>query len=196
MEPPSSPSSTITAPPDYGETPRRLAKLIVEAMTCTFALLHYDSTTKSMIEWYWPVDGDGKKIPPSNLEKYRNGHNFRYPCCICADGGGRGAYVEAAVYSWWDEIAGKIDWTARCVSDTCGYRDTEQCILPIGLEWDRREQTELLRRLDSAHGDGISEKEFRILFKRCQKCMRVGVRPVMNRHICSGVQKDCRCQYK
>lgn len=53
MEPPSSPSSTITAPPDYGETPRRLAKLIVEAMTCTFALLHYDSTTKSMIEWYW-----------------------------------------------------------------------------------------------------------------------------------------------
>lgn len=152
------------------------------------------------------------------------------------------------MYSWWDEIAGKIDWTARCVSDTCGYRgqcihaqeapyshrtvkidryfrlpcvgtfqypqrgsnllccsttgsltdglDTEQCILPIGLEWDRREQTELLRRLDSAHGDGVSEKEFRILFKRCQKCMRVGVRPVMNRHICSGVQKDCRCQYK
>jgi hypothetical protein len=50
MEPPSSPSSTITAPPDYGETPRRLAKLIVEAMTCNFALLHYDSATKSMIE--------------------------------------------------------------------------------------------------------------------------------------------------
>ncbi|KAG2097262.1 uncharacterized protein F5147DRAFT_656396 [Suillus discolor] len=164
MEPPSSPSSNITAPPDYRKTSRRLAKLIVEAMTCRFALLHYDSTSKSMIKWYWPVDSDGKKIPPSHLEKYRNGHDFKYLCCLCADGGGKGVYVETAVYSWWNEIDKKIDWTARCASDTCGYRgtfqypqrDTEQRILPIRLEWDRREQAELLDRLDCADGEGVS----------------------------------------
>ncbi|KAG1869345.1 hypothetical protein DFJ58DRAFT_837653 [Suillus subalutaceus] len=53
MEAPSSPSSTITAPPDYHKTARRLAKLIAVAMTCRFALLHYDSASKSMIEWWW-----------------------------------------------------------------------------------------------------------------------------------------------
>ncbi|KAG2125336.1 hypothetical protein DEU56DRAFT_759366 [Suillus clintonianus] len=193
MEPPSSPSSTITAPPDYRENSRRLAKLIAEAMTCRYALLHYDSASKSMIEWYWPADSDGERIPPSHLEKYRNGHDFKYPCCLCADGGGRGAYMEAAVYSWRNEIAGKTDWIARCASDICGYRvridvyfqlsslgtfqypqrDPEQRILPIGLEWDHREQAELLSRLGSADGDGIPAREFRVLFKRCKKCMRV-----------------------
>ncbi|KAG1777568.1 hypothetical protein EV702DRAFT_1197180 [Suillus placidus] len=122
MEPPSSPSSNITAPPDYHETSQRLAKLIAEAMTCRFALLHYDSASKSMIEWCWPVDSDGKKIPLYHLERYRNGHDFKYPCCICADGGGKGAYIEAAVYPWWNEIDKKTDWTARCALDTCGYR--------------------------------------------------------------------------
>lgn len=53
MEAPSSPSSTITAPPDYTETARRLAKMIVEAMTCDFAFMHYDSASEYMIEWRW-----------------------------------------------------------------------------------------------------------------------------------------------
>ncbi|KAG2145923.1 hypothetical protein DEU56DRAFT_910211 [Suillus clintonianus] len=53
MEPPSSPSSTITAPPDCHETALMLAKLSAEAMICHFALLHYDSVSKSMIEWCW-----------------------------------------------------------------------------------------------------------------------------------------------
>ncbi|OJA16861.1 hypothetical protein AZE42_09972 [Rhizopogon vesiculosus] len=122
MEAPSSPSSIITAAPDYSETSQRLAKLIAEAMTCGFALLHYDSASKSMIEWCWPTDGDGKKILPSGLEKYHDEYNFRYPCCICADGGGRGAYVEAAVYPWWNKSTKKTDWTTRCASDRCGYQ--------------------------------------------------------------------------
>jgi hypothetical protein len=53
METPSSPSSTITAPPDDHENIQRLAKLIVEAMTCRFAVLHYDSASKSMVAWCW-----------------------------------------------------------------------------------------------------------------------------------------------
>ncbi|KAG2126801.1 hypothetical protein DEU56DRAFT_758785 [Suillus clintonianus] len=205
MEPPSSPSSTITAPPDYHDTSRRLGKLIAEAITCRFALLHYDSTSKSMIEWYWPADGDGKRILPPDLE--------RYPCCLCADGGGRKAYVEAAVYSWWNKIDKNTDWIARCTLDICGYRDVvfghlpvpsksttaslmddeEHPVLPIEFVWNYREQTELLNKLDSSDGDGIPERKFRILFKRCKKCKRVGVRPVINHHICSGgVQKHRR----
>ncbi|KAG1887690.1 hypothetical protein F4604DRAFT_1916503 [Suillus subluteus] len=158
MEPPSSPSSTITAPPDYRENSRRLAKLIAEAMTCRFALLHYDSASKSMIEWGWPVDGNGKKILPSHLEKYRDGHNFKYPCCLCADGGERGACAS--------DICGyrvKIDmYFRRSTSGTFQYpqRDTEQIILPIALQWDRREQAELLNKLGSVDDDGIPGREF------------------------------------
>ncbi|KAG1873146.1 hypothetical protein F4604DRAFT_1681201 [Suillus subluteus] len=187
MEAPSSPSSTITAPPDYRETSQRLAKLIVEAMTCGFAFLHYDSTSRSMIEWCWPLDTDGEKIPPSGLERYRDKYEFRYPCCLCADERERGAYTEAAVYSWWDRSTNKVEWTARCTSDRCGYRATfrypprlrrmsllhwdttvllimmnytEQRILPVEFEWNRREQTELLNRLACPDGYGITAKEF------------------------------------
>jgi len=66
--------------------------------------------------------------------------------------------------------------------------DKEQKIPPIQLAWSFQEQTELLTKLDSSVGDGISAREFRILFKRCKTCMRVGARPAMNRHIrvCSG----------
>ncbi|KAG2757848.1 hypothetical protein P692DRAFT_20711473 [Suillus brevipes Sb2] len=210
MEPPSSPCSTITAPPDCHETSRRLAKLIAEAMTCRFALLHYDSASGSMVEWCWPADGDGERVPLSSLEKYRDEHELRYPCCLCADGGGRKAYVEAAVYPWWNEVDKNTDWIVRCASDGCGYRvtigiyfristaaslmdDKENPVLPIKLEWTRREQTELLRRLDSSEGYGISARKFRVLFKRCKKCMRIVLRSAINRHIClEGVQKD-RC---
>ncbi|KAG1845649.1 hypothetical protein F4604DRAFT_1688633 [Suillus subluteus] len=122
MEVPSSPASIITAPPEYHETAQRLGKLIAEAKTCHFALLHYDGISKSMVDWFWPADRDGKKIPPSDLEVHRDVYNFRYPCCLCADGGGRGAYVESAVYSWWNKDTKKIDWTVRCASDTCGYQ--------------------------------------------------------------------------
>ncbi|KAG2739367.1 hypothetical protein P692DRAFT_20756164 [Suillus brevipes Sb2] len=212
MEPPSSPSSIITAPPACDEMAHRLAKLIVEAKTCRFALLHYDSASESMVEWCWPADCEGRKVPPSGLEKHRKEYDFQYPCCVCADGGGRGAYVEAAVYPWRNKTTDSTFWTARCASDRCGYEgqcysaffmikesyviiayDEEQRVPPVRLEWTYREQMELFDALDSSVGDGIGAKEFRVLFKHCRKCMRVGARPVMNRHICSGgVQKQQR----
>ncbi|KAG2753241.1 hypothetical protein P692DRAFT_20723138 [Suillus brevipes Sb2] len=215
MDPPSSPSSTITAAPDCREDARRLAKMIAEAMTCRFALLHYDRASKSMVEWYWPADGEGKMIPPSDLEKGREKYDFRYPCCLCADSGGSEAYVETAVYSWWNETTKKSHWTARCASDTCGYQvkiDTyfkpmpwvafqyprrdprEQKIASVQFEWTLREQKDLLNRLSLSVDDGITEGEFRVLFKRCKNCTRVGVRSAMNCHICSGkgVQKRQR----
>ncbi|KAG1854517.1 hypothetical protein F4604DRAFT_1932782 [Suillus subluteus] len=191
MEPPSSPSSTITAPPDNSENHRRLAKMIVEAMACSFALLHYDSASKSMVQWSWPADEHGLKVPPSDLEKYRNEYELRFPCCLCADGSGREAYVEAVIYSWWDEAAQRTYWTTRCASSVCGYRvvqmDTYSWHEPLAafryprrveeisrikLEWSSTEQTELLNKLESSGGDGITVKEFRVLFKWCTKCRR------------------------
>jgi hypothetical protein len=83
-------------------------------------LLDYDTHISMML--YRPVDIDGEKIPPSDLETYRKTHEFRYPCCLCADERGRGAYTEAAVYSWWDRGADKAEWLTRCASNTCGYR--------------------------------------------------------------------------
>ncbi|KAG1838157.1 hypothetical protein DFJ58DRAFT_846192 [Suillus subalutaceus] len=165
MEAPSSPSSTITAPPDCRETARRLAKLIVEATFCDYALLHYDSASKSMVEWWWPIDGDGKKILPFNLEIHHKEYELKYPCCLCADGRGRTAYIECAVYSWRNKDTGQFDWTASIL---------EERVLPIKLQWNRREQRELLNRLDSCVGNGITTREFHILFSHCRRCKRVG----------------------
>ncbi|KAG1765665.1 hypothetical protein EDD22DRAFT_950972 [Suillus occidentalis] len=123
MEPPSSPSSIITAPPECRETARRLAKLIVEAKACRFALLHYEGASKSMVDWFWPTNSDGERIPPSDLEIHRDAYNFRYPCCLCADGGGRRAYVESAVYPWWNKDTKKADWIppAGILEELKGY---------------------------------------------------------------------------
>ncbi|KAG2125098.1 hypothetical protein DEU56DRAFT_759433 [Suillus clintonianus] len=195
MATPSSPSSAITAPPDYHETAVTFAKLATEAMTCHFALLHYDSTSKSMIEWCWPDDDKGQKVPLSDFEKYRD--------------------EQAAVYPWRDKDTNKTQWNARCARDICGYRvkidkyyDRSSLVTfnyplrdcpeehdkpcSIQLEWAWREQKELMAKLDSSIGDGITREEFRILFRRCKRCKRVGIRQTMNRHIlaCSeGVQK-------
>ncbi|KAG1774200.1 hypothetical protein EV702DRAFT_1047982 [Suillus placidus] len=126
-------------------------------------------------------------IPPSDLEKGQKKYNFRYPCCLCADSGGSEAYVETAVYSWWNETTKKSHWTARCASDTCGYQvkiDTyfkpmpwvafqyprrgprEQKIASVQFEWTLQEQKDLLNRLSLFADNGITEGEFRVLFKR------------------------------
>ncbi|KAG2055215.1 hypothetical protein BDR06DRAFT_971024 [Suillus hirtellus] len=157
MEPPSSPSSTITAPPNYHDVAQRLGRLIVEAMTSSSALLHYDNASQSMVEWCWPADSEGKKIPPSNFKKYRNEYEFS---------GGKVAYVEAAVYPWWNNTTKQTHWTARYnikhhlvkidiyfnLVSSVAFRyprrdDKNPPIPPIRLEWTFREETQLLDRL-------------------------------------------------
>ncbi|TEB24924.1 hypothetical protein FA13DRAFT_1714230 [Coprinellus micaceus] len=45
--------------------------------------LHYDSTTQSLKEFYWPYNIEtGQRIPPSMLESYRRTHHFRAPSCL------------------------------------------------------------------------------------------------------------------
>jgi hypothetical protein len=75
--------------------------------------------------------------------------------------------------------------------------EEDQRISPVKLEWNHREQTELLRKLDSYDGNGIGARDFQILFKRCKRCMRVGARPAMNLHIrfCSGPSGRMHSKY-
>ncbi|KAH6903038.1 hypothetical protein BKA70DRAFT_1228191 [Coprinopsis sp. MPI-PUGE-AT-0042] len=58
-------------------------------------ILHYDSTTKSLVPWYWPVYNEemvqpeklglrNTRVEPSGLEEYRRYHEFRAPSCLCA----------------------------------------------------------------------------------------------------------------
>ncbi|KAG2029657.1 hypothetical protein BDR03DRAFT_987618 [Suillus americanus] len=152
MEPPSSPSSTITAPPDCHETAQMLAKLSAEAMICRFALLHYDRVLKSMVEWCWPSDNDGKKVPLSNFDEYREEHKFQYPCCLCASSSGK-EYIEVAVYSWREKATNKTYWYARCATDECTFnyplRGEHEKPCPVELEWTWREQSELMAKLNS-----------------------------------------------
>ncbi|KAG1899721.1 uncharacterized protein F5891DRAFT_980949 [Suillus fuscotomentosus] len=96
-----SPSYTMIGPRNpwligFGETPPDPTRMLT-----------YNATPQK----HRPANSDGKKIPPSNLEDHCDAYNFRYPCCLCADGGGRGAYVESAVYSWWNKDTKKADWT-------------------------------------------------------------------------------------
>ncbi|KAG0698887.1 hypothetical protein DFH29DRAFT_877671 [Suillus ampliporus] len=199
MATPSSPSSAITAPLDYHETAVMFAKIATETMTCHSALLHYDSTLKSMTEWCWPDDDKGQKVPLLNFEKYRDEHKFRYLCCLCASSSKREAYTEAAVYLWRDKATNKTYWNARCAYDRLKidkYYDRSSLVTfnyplrayckamvllmdcpeehdkpcSIQLEWTWREQTELMAKLDSSIGDGIMRAEFCILFKCCKRC--------------------------
>ncbi|KAG0696651.1 hypothetical protein DFH29DRAFT_879218 [Suillus ampliporus] len=192
MELPSSPSSTITAPPNYHNAAQRLAKMIVEAMTSSSTLLHYDNTSELMAEWCWPADGEGKRILPSNFKKYCDEHEFS---------GRKVAYVEVAVYPWWNNTMKQTHWTASedrhllqagafsrlavpMKSHTDGWIDDKKLpIPPVQLKWTLQEQMQLLDRL--AVCDVITVKEFNILFKCCKKCMQVAARLTMNDHICS-----------
>jgi hypothetical protein len=76
--------------------------------------------------------------------------------------------------------------------------EEEQIISPVKLEWTHREQKELFRKLNSSGGNGIGARDFRILFKRCKRCMRVGVRPAMKLHIrfCSGPSGRVHSKYE
>ncbi|KAG1893549.1 uncharacterized protein F5891DRAFT_985778 [Suillus fuscotomentosus] len=169
MDLPSSPSSIITIPPSYHETAQRLGKMIAEAMTCRFALLHYDSSSKSMVEWCWPADSEGQKIPPSDLEDYCAEYNFKYPCCLCADSGRKGGYIETAVYSWWNETTKKTYWIARCASDTCGYQvkidGFFQLTPSIAFQYPRRDTAQTLQKMYASRSKASNETPHQSLFR-------------------------------
>jgi hypothetical protein len=64
-----------------------------------------------------PTTRHGHKVHPSRWEAYRQEHDFRYPCCMCATGN---RYVEAAVYQYTRGIS-RGEYVAECATGMCGY---------------------------------------------------------------------------
>ncbi|KAG2744377.1 hypothetical protein P692DRAFT_20744729 [Suillus brevipes Sb2] len=204
MEPPSSPSSTITALSHDEDEIQRIAKFITEALLSTSSLLHFDANSQTMIGWSWPADNDYNMIPLHQFDDYRKSRFLRYPCCLCADMRQQN-YVESIVYSWRDGINGASVWKARCAMDSCGYQvkiekyfqlwsqsirvyrlrvsATEKRPREIRQVWSSCEQDILFSRLNSWAGE-ITPEEFLILFQNCQLCNQIGTRRAMRFHRC------------
>jgi hypothetical protein len=68
-----------------------------------------------------PVDDQGERVPPSELELYRQDHEFLLPCCLCAYSDAK--YTECAVYLM---LGGPLTGTyvAVCAKSKCGYLGT------------------------------------------------------------------------
>jgi len=68
-----------------------------------------------------PVDSQGQRVAPSDLEEYRQTHLFRGPGCLCPlSGDGTTAFVEAALHLATDgRLAGR--YVAICAKEACGY---------------------------------------------------------------------------
>jgi hypothetical protein len=119
MQPPSSPSSVITAPLIDEENAWRLGKLIAESKLCRLSLLHYDSYSKSMVEWCWwdPTWIIRESLMMAPLQKTQ-AHQWR---------GQEGCTIRVreapqwTVYPWWDKTTRTTYWNPRCASDTCRY---------------------------------------------------------------------------
>ncbi|KAG2741792.1 hypothetical protein P692DRAFT_20753758 [Suillus brevipes Sb2] len=204
MEPPSSPSSTITELSHDEDNIRRIAILTTQALISTSSLLHFDTKSQTMIDWSWPADDDYNMIPPNQFGNYRKRRHLKYPCCLCAYMTQQN-YVESIVYSWREETEGTLVWRARCAMDICGYQvkinkyfqlhtqsislyrlrgdTTENQPRSTRQVWSHQEQNILFSRLGSFAGK-ISLEEFLILFQDCKLCKQVGTRRAMGFHRC------------
>ncbi|KAG2105836.1 uncharacterized protein F5147DRAFT_654078 [Suillus discolor] len=153
MEAPSSPSSIITAPPDYHESALRLTKLITEAMTCHFALLHYDSPTMTRERNFY------RQTLRSTVKnrKVEEGHTQRRQ------------YTHGGIRPPIRLIGIKLPVPSLSVIILLSDNAAEHKELhPIQLEWTFLERTELMKRLESV-GDGVTtnhQASYSILFKR------------------------------
>ncbi|KAG2737663.1 hypothetical protein P692DRAFT_20761204 [Suillus brevipes Sb2] len=214
MERPSSPSSSVITAPLHDENNiRRLARLVTQAMLGPFALLHYDARSQTMVDWAWPTDDQNNMLSPDQFHNYRQERDFRYPCCLCADGmystkETQQNYVESVVYPWWNEISETWIWKVRCAADSCTYqvkidryfqlrtqntqayplRGMTDC-LPTSLMqmWSHEEQGVLFSRLGSFTSGGIRGEEFLMLFQACMLCERVGTKRSMRFHRCAKI---------
>ncbi|KAG0695160.1 hypothetical protein DFH29DRAFT_880205 [Suillus ampliporus] len=164
METPSSPSSAITAPPNYHETTVMFAKLATEAMTCHFSLLHYDSLTMTRERKFRHrtsrstamnanFDIRAAYVPPAAEER----RTQRQQCIL----GG----IRQPIRLIGMQDAHLIDVGIELPSITLfeQYSLIEMDCLeehkkpsPIQMEWTWREQTELMAKVDSSIGDGIT----------------------------------------
>jgi len=73
-----------------------------------------------------PVDDAGHRVTPPSLVDYREDHQFRAPCCLCAENNTTASYTESSVYI---ATTGPYfgEYVAGCALNQCGY--LSKCIL-------------------------------------------------------------------
>jgi hypothetical protein len=67
-----------------------------------------------------PIKSDGVRVPPDELQQYRETHEYLGPGCLCPLLGPLTAYKEAAIYL---TVSGRYkgEYVAECVDDCCDY---------------------------------------------------------------------------
>jgi len=133
--------------------PTQHQRLLREIREATHRVLSLDPVRRSLVTWYWsvpalqdrpnqpesshicrPANGkELKRVPPSDLPKFRDSHKLENPYCLCllfAENGG-GAPDEVAVLI---ETEGPYsgEYVAKCAKDECGYLG--QFSSPLQLE--------------------------------------------------------------
>jgi|SRR5258708_7860352 hypothetical protein len=79
-----------------------------------------------------PVTPEGARVTPSDFNSYRNNHDFRAPCCLCASDAPENGYTECAIYI---PLEGqyKGEYVAGCAFNRCGYLGEHRIWTHLGL---------------------------------------------------------------
>lgn len=85
-------------------------------------ILHYDAESNDLRAWFWPVDDVGHRVTPSGLSGYRETHEFKAPCCLCAaETTAIANYTETVIYIAADAGPYHGSYVAGCAFNRCGY---------------------------------------------------------------------------
>ncbi|KAJ3549637.1 hypothetical protein NMY22_g804 [Coprinellus aureogranulatus] len=92
--------------------------------------LHYNPSTKSLTEFFWPRDSEsGAQVTPDMLETFRRTHKFRGPCCLCPLLDKSIRYMEAVIGfvdiarrdPYGNSSTFEGEFVAVCARHRCGY---------------------------------------------------------------------------
>jgi hypothetical protein len=67
-----------------------------------------------------PINDNGDRVTPSDLESHRLSHEVLAPCCLCPLRPEEGPFVEAAIFT---PVRGRFlgEYVAACAKNKCGY---------------------------------------------------------------------------
>ncbi|KAG6913770.1 hypothetical protein DXG01_004415 [Tephrocybe rancida] len=144
--------------------------------------------------WTWPIDANGIRVTPSELQGYR-AHLFHLPSCLCAIQTTKGQiprHTASKVYlseKW--EFLGEYMLGCASQDEKCGYEvsavlvDIEK-LAPTQIE----DMQQKLNRLDARLNPGVSSTEFSQLFVTCSECDQFMARRVFKHHRCTTINRE------
>ncbi|KAG6906049.1 hypothetical protein DXG01_016124 [Tephrocybe rancida] len=166
-------------------------------------VLEFIAELQDLRPWSWPIDSDGIRVTPTELQGYR-AHLFRLPCCLCAVPLTKGEslrYTTSQIYvseTW--EFLGEYMLGCANQGQKCGYEGVEEQpskvkamalldiekLAPTQIE-DARQK---LNRLDARLNPGVSSTEFYQLFVTCRECDQFMARRVFKYHRCTAINPE------